>query len=269
MKTARETTVPCVILAGGRAKPEMAAATGVTNRALILLDGKRMLDYVVEALDGTAAVGEIFVVGDLPKSERFHSVADAGGFVENVMAGARAVERTLPGSVAILYATADAPFLTPQAIEDFVRQALESGGDAVYPVVPVALCYARFPGIKRTALLVSEGVLTGGNLMLIRTAFLEAQQERLAQAYAARKSPLRLAWMLGLGTTFRLLATLLLRRPFLSIPRLEEAVGRLLGGTARAVQSHYPEIATDIDRSEDLQALTHRNAAMTPPTVSD
>jgi hypothetical protein len=36
---------------------------------------------------------------------------------------------------------------------------------------------------------------------------------------------------------------------------LERAVGRLLGGTAKAYVSPYPEIATDIDKPSDLAAI--------------
>ena len=37
-------------MAGGRAKPEIVEATGLTNRALIPVKGRPMLSYVVEAL---------------------------------------------------------------------------------------------------------------------------------------------------------------------------------------------------------------------------
>ncbi|MDS7278886.1 hypothetical protein NXG15_29740, partial [Klebsiella pneumoniae] len=74
-----------------------------------------------------------------------------------------------------------------------------SGAGLVWPVIPVEKCYARFPKVKRTALKLKEGALTGGNLMLVRPQTLLPLKTHIASAYAARKSPLRLASLLGGG----------------------------------------------------------------------
>jgi hypothetical protein len=42
----------------------------------------------------------------------------------------------------------------------------------------------------------------------------------------------------------------------LTIERLEQTGSRLVGGRVRALISPYPEIATDIDNPDDLQALS-------------
>jgi hypothetical protein len=88
---------------------------------------------------------------------------------------------------------------------------------------------------------------------------MQAQRERIAQAYAARKSPLRLAWMLGLGTVFRFGLSFVFGPKVLRIADLEASVSRLLGGKARALLCSDPEIATDIDRASDLAALKNDN----------
>lgn len=238
-------------MAGGKAKREIAEVTGVTNRALIPVNGRPMISYVVDALGGAECVERIVVVGDLPDSPEYFRVGDQGGFVENLFAG---LEFWRDADYALV-ATADIPFVTSESIDDFVRTGLALGVDVVYPVVQVEDCYRRFPGIKRTAASLRDGRLTGGNMALVRPAFMLAQRNRIADAYDARKSPLRLALMLGLGTTIRALVALTVAPAMLSVSRLEAAVGRLLGGTARAYISQYPEIATDIDRPSDLEAI--------------
>lgn len=241
-------------MAGGKAKPEIVEATGLTNRALIPVNGRPMLSFVVDALRGAESTDSVTVIGDLPDSSDYRRVADQGGFVENLFAGLEACG----DAEYALVATADLPFLTSESVDDFVRGARAMNADVVYPVVPVEECYRRFPGVKRTAASLRDGRLTGGNMVLMRPAFMLAHRERIADAYAARKSPLRLALMLGLGTTLRAAVALTVAPNLLSVAQLERAVGRLLGGTARAYISAYPELATDIDRPSDLEAISKK-----------
>lgn len=238
-------------MAGGKAKPEIVAATGLTNRALIPVNGRPMLACVVEALRGAETIGPVTVIGDLPDSAEYDRIADLGGFVENLFAGLEACG----DAEYALVATADLPFLTAESVDDFVRGARALNADVIYPVVPVEECYRRFPAVKRTAASLRDGKLTGGNLVLMRPRFMLEHRDRIAGAYAARKSPLRLALLLGLGTTLRAAIALTVAPNLLSVAQLERAVGRLLGGTARATISSYPELATDIDRPSDLAAI--------------
>jgi len=238
-------------MAGGKAKPEMAAAAGVNSRALIEAGDRTLLQCAVDALRGADSIDRITVVGDMPDSPDYARVADHGGFVENLFAGLEACG----GADLALVATADAPFVTAEVVEDFVAHGRVLDADLVYPVVEVAKCYERFPGMKRTAAPIREGRFTGGNMLLMRPAFMLSQRDRIASAYAARKSPLKLAMMLGLGTTLRAAVAITVYPRAIDLASLERAVGRLLGGKARCYVSPYPEIATDIDKPEDLAAL--------------
>src|SRR5204863_2136106 len=133
-----------------------------------------------------------------------------------------------PGAGYVLLVTADVPALTAEGIDTFVRAGLETAADAVYPVIPQAANEARFPGIRRTYLRLTDGVFTGGNLFLIRPEALLRQREIIRRAHAARKRPLRLALMVGWRTLWRLW------RGRLSLADAEAAISRLLGLTARA-----------------------------------
>ena len=246
-------TVDVVVLAGGKNSAEMAAATGVENRALTPLGARTMLDYVTSALRGTASVGELYVVGPVPAGPDYHQVAGGETLLDNLMAGLRAAEAGRGGD-RVLISTSDIPFLTPAAVEDFIGQAAQSGGDLCCSYVPVELCYARFPDMKRTAIKVREGALTLGNLMLVNPHFLRANQETVSRAYAARKSPLQVARLLGAGFLARLLLAQFVAPSLLTVGALEQSVSRLLGSGGRAVgiRSEYPEIGTDVDKPDDV-----------------
>ncbi len=252
-----------VILAGGKAKPDMQALTGQTSRALVEVNGKTLLAHVTDALRA-ASLTRLVVVGDVPASDAYAGIPDQGDFVANLFAGVDAH----PSAAWVLIATSDLPFLTGPAVADFIEKGLRlahsSQADIVFPIVPVAACYARFPGVKRTALKLREGEFTGGNLALARPELLRAQRARIGGAYAARKSPLRLAQMLGLGTIVRLLYSQQFAPRSLPLSYLEAKISGLLGSAGRAVVSDYPEIATDLDRPSDFAAV-----GLTPPVAPD
>ena len=63
----------------------------------------------------------------------------------------------------------------------------------------------RDASLVRTALRLRDGEFTGGNLVLVRPRFLLTQNARIAAAYAARKSPVQLARLLGIGTLGRVI----------------------------------------------------------------
>ncbi len=243
------TKVDVVVLAGGKNSPEMAAATGVENRALTPIGTRTMLDYVVSALAQTPSVRRIFVVGDVPSSAAYTAVAGQETLLENLMAGLGACgdqER-------VLISTSDIPFVTPQALEDFLHRASATEADLCCSYVPLAACTRKYPEMKRTAITLAEGRFTLGNVMLVRPRFLMGHREAIAQAYAARKSPVQMARLLGIGLLLRLLGSQLVSPRLLTISALETAVSRVLGGgRAVGICSAYPEIGTDIDRPEDV-----------------
>ena len=254
-------TVDVVVLAGGKNGPDMAAASGVENRALTPIGTRTMLDYVISALRQTPSVGKIYVVGDVPGSVDYTQVTGRETLLDNLMAGLNAVGQ---GQAAgeqdrVLISTSDIPFVTPAALEDFIQRATASGADLCCSYVPLAACTQKFPEMKRTAVKLAEGKFTLGNIMLVNPRFLSANQAAITEAYAARKSPVKVAKMLGVGLLARLLGAQMVSPRLLTVAALEQAVSRLLGhgGRAAGICSAYAEIGTDVDNPEDI-ALARR-----------
>jgi len=245
-------TINAVILAGGKNNAAMQATTGVKNRALTPLGDRTMLDYVVSSLRRAPVLGEIFVVGEVPSGEGYTQVIGGETLIENLLAGLRAAQGG-SGAERVLIGTSDIPFLTSESIEDFVRQGMESGADLCCSYVSLTRCLEKYPEMKRTAIKLSEGRFTLGNLMLVNPVPLLAHPEIIQQAYAARKSPVQVARLLGLGLLGRLLLARTVSPSLLTVAALEKAVSRLLGGIrVSAILSAYPEIGTDVDKPEDV-----------------
>jgi hypothetical protein len=253
MKTA------ALILAGGKLSPELSTvAEGATNRALIpLAPGCVMLDYVIEALregfvKSPGGGGRILLAGDnIPLPSGCVAVPGGDSMVDTLLNGVNALA---PDETRLLVATADIPFLTPEAVTDLLKRAdTIRDADFGYPIVEAARCRERFPEMKRTTLRIKEGEFTGGNIVLLNPAFLREHQQVIRDAYARRKDVAKLATLLGPALLIRLLLSRI-APGMLSITHLEAAVGRLIGGAkARAIITPYAEIGVDIDKPEDVR----------------
>lgn len=246
-------TLDAVVLAGGKNSPEMQTATGETNRALVRLGARTMLDYVVTALHESTPIGRIYVVGDVPPDGRYQQIAPGETLMDNLLAGLQAAQAG-GETTAALVATSDTPFLTPEAVDHFIQESRASGADLCYPIVPIALCRERFPQMKRTTLRLREGQFTGGNMMLLNPRVILTHQDLILRAYAARKKVLQLGRLLGWGLLLRVLLSQILSPSLLTLGRLESGVSRLLGGLpARAIITPYPEVGTDVDKPDDVE----------------
>lgn len=233
-----------VILAGGKCEPDLAALAGAEFRADVPFQGQTCLEIVLAA---ASEFGEPLVVGGRPG---LHPRQTPGGahFVESVRLG---LERVRTDT--FLLVTVDLPCLKSASIARFIENSEPSVG-LNYPIVPVEVCEREFPGLKRTALTLREGRFTGGNVALLNRDLMRRALPVLEAAYAARKSPIRLAKMAGPGVLWQVALGKLLPAT-LRLRKLEHAVGRFLGVDVRAVVSQDADIATDVDSAAQLRAL--------------
>lgn len=237
--------IPVVVLAGGKCKPELQAAADVTNKALVALKGQPMLAYVLKALSEAKLVSGVVVVGgpELDDCTRgIRRIDDTGDFFGNIKAGIVASETQ--GNVLIV--TSDIPLLKGEMVDDFIQNAVKEKADLCYPIIPKEANEARFPGMKRTYVKLTDGTFTGGNMMLMDAGFLLRNEAIVTEAFEARKKPLKLARMLGIGLLFKLL----IGRA--SIAHAERNASRMLNGNLKAVITSHPEIGADVDKPEDI-----------------
>lgn len=253
--------IPALVMAGGMAGPDFSAASGLPDapgsRALAPIDGRPMVRYVLRALQAAETVGKVLVVAppgfpEQPEADA-HVSADEG-LAENIRAGIQAAG----DAPFVLIVTADIPFLTPQAVDDYVRQALAADADLCYAAIDRAACERQFPGMPRTYLRIGQNRFTGGNVAFQRVSAYERQMSVLQDAYKRRKSPLFLARLIGLGNVVRFLAGKL------TFSDIEAASSRLMGVQCRLLTSSYAEIGTDVDRPTDLVMARERLKWETP-----
>lgn len=228
-----------LILAGGRTEPELKESTGCEFRADLPFGDRTILQIV---LDATGYLGEPILVTAHPR-EGTRDVQSGASFVESLSAGVHRIE-----SENFLLVTADLPFITRAAIEDFLARA-DSSILINYPVITMQLCTEKYPELPRTAWKFREGEFTGGNIAVMNTAMMRNALPLIEQAYQNRKKVLKLGAQIG-PSTVALLAFSRLAPKLVSIHALEKKVGKFLGGEVRAVPTEYAEIGTDIDNAE-------------------
>lgn len=234
-----------VVLAGGKVDETLRAQTGVEWRSELPYKGKGLLDHVLDAL---RPMGEVVVVGG-PQRDDVTWTPGGDRFFDSFARGV-----AMGGEGQFLMASADIPFLTQEAVEDFIEHSRAFGATLSYPIVRVKDMEARFGGMARTSLKLKEGEFTGGNLFLVEGDMMRAVMPKMEAAYAARKNVLKLGQLLGLPTLAAILATKLLPGS-VSVNRLETCIGKALGAPVKAIISEHPEIAADIDSSEHFAWL--------------
>ncbi|CCO08604.1 NTP transferase domain-containing protein [Desulforamulus hydrothermalis] len=239
--------IDALVLAGS---PNTGALHGVSREpyeALIKIGPRRMINYVLNALQQSGQVGRIMVVGPAAVKEvlppQVQWTAAGQSLTENIQRGCSQMNRPF------LLVTSDIPLLTGEAVTGFVSLCGDRSLDFYFPLVPKEMITARFPGAKRTYIRFREGIFTGGNLFWVNPRVVDGCLGLARELVQLRKQPLALARRVG----FSLLCKLLLRR--LTLAEAEARAGRLLGIKGRAVICPYPEVGMDVDKPSDLQLV--------------
>ncbi len=253
-----DTMLDAILPAGGRLKGGFADEAGTHVKALISFDGRTILERTLAALRETGRVRRIVVVG--PEEVAAHPAAgaadavlpDTGSAPGNILQGVQWLGEMGDGPRAerALVLTTDLPFVTPEGICTLLDLAPPEAEIAI-PAVRSDEFEARF-GIQRRYARLRDGDYLLGCAAVIDPLALERNRVHITRAYAARKSVLALAYLLGprflLGCIFRRFTA----------DDVASRCGEILGCTGRAVHHCAAELAFDIDRHGDYrQAVQH------------
>lgn len=212
---------------------------------MVPIRGEPVIRTVVEALRGARLVRDITVVvrdgspvGAMVEDMAHVCTAQGPSILDTLQAAMNAYS----DEERVLLVTCDLPLLTAVAVDDFVAQSLASGAEMSYAIVDKATLEARIPGSRRTYVRLRDGHFSGGNLFCVSPAFVRREQRMIRTAYAARKNPIALGKMLGLG--FMLSAVAGLK----SVDAIVSHAERILNCKLNVVRSTHPEVAFDIDK---------------------
>jgi molybdopterin-guanine dinucleotide biosynthesis protein A len=246
----------CVILAGGVAGPDdpLYALTQGKPKALLEMNGRTMLERVVDALQASNSVADIVVVGlgsdmGMAFARPVIHVPDQGSMAGNLIAGADCLHQGYPDEVAFLICTADIPTITAPIIDAFIESCRPFDRAAYYNMISREVMEARFPHSNRTFVKLKGQEIAGGDLNVVRFDVLQDNHQLLQALADARKHAWRLASLVG----WRMIIKLLLRQ--LSPSDIEAETERILGRRAKIFLSPYAELGMDADKPEQVELL--------------
>lgn len=249
-----------VILAGGELTPEDPLFPYIPegrpkNKAFLPLEGKPMIQWVLDALSSSKRVDQMIVVGVSEESgfsagKPLHFLPDNGSLVENIMAGVRYSTKVDPQATHTLISSGDIPTLQPEMVDWVIENSQTVDVDVLYHVITDETMEARFPGANRTFAPLKGVRVCGGDLNVISHRVIDDHTDLWQQLAASRKNVLKQASIFGP----RLLFALLFR--WYDLEQVGAYLSQRLGLDAKAVVSPYAELGMDVDKPHQYEIIS-------------
>ena len=257
-----------IVLAGGSVQPDDPLAEHAPGgvKCLAEVAGKPLVQWTLDALDATAGIDRVVVVGLPPDAAltsrcRLLRLPAEGDMIGSIQAAADLLTRDSDGAARTgdgdgaaatgdgghaLVVAGDAPLIDARVLRWAVDQVRERDPDVALCAVDRPVMEARFPGSKRTYVRLADHELCGGDVAAVRLSVVRTGSDVPRRLSQARKQPWRIALVIGPGT----LLALLLRR--LRLAEAERRIGRRLGLRAAVLVCPYAEVAMDVDKPSQL-----------------
>lgn len=237
-----------IILAGGASPDDpLAELAKGKPKSLILIAGKPMVQWVLDAVNDAPSVDTIALIGiedanQLNSRKKMITLPDLGSLMENIRQGAEYFQKVHPEETHILSISADIPAITGEIVEAMIKEYTELSYDIYYSVASRQVMEKRYPGSKRTYLKVKDGEFCGGDLNCYSKHAALDPNAVWKDLIRLRKNPLKQAALIGFGT----LILLLLHQ--LTLDQAAERVCLRLGITGKALRVPFAEIGMDVDK---------------------
>ncbi len=245
-----------IVTAGGIPRPEdpLYTYSHGDSKALIDVAGKPMIQWVLDALGNAKRVDNVIIIGLSPKSgvtckKPLHYVSNQGRMLSNIVAGVNKVLELDKKNKYVLVVSSDIPTIKPEMVDWLVDTCMETKDDLYYGVCPRDVMEARFPDSKRTYTHLKDMDVCGADMNVTHVRMATEHLDMWESLIGSRKSPLRQASLIGLGTLLALFTRRL---------TLEDAVRRVcerIGVKGRAIVWPHAEPCMDVDKPSQLELL--------------
>jgi len=240
--------VDVVVPAGGRISGEFAQQAGTEIKALIRFEEETILRRTIRALRASGCVHRIAVIGpeevlaEAQESGADLALPEGKTGPDNIYRGLDGLTNATPY---LLIATGDMPFLTPEAVRDFLTLCPEET-EICIPIIERSAFETLYPGLIRTDTPLRDGVFRLGGLYRVKVSALRQVRPHLEQMFAARKNNFQMAKLIGVPFIVRYV----FRR--LTVDQIVARASEIIQCSAAAVRHVPPELAFDIDLPEEL-----------------
>lgn len=251
-------TFTTILLAGDRAGDVLAEQSPGKRKALLHLNGRPMILYVLEMLMVAPSVGKIVIVAN--RVAEIEANLDLQAFVkktsgritfrEGAGSPATSVLKTMEDmrfDGAVLVTTADNPLLAAATLEKFCAGVLaEPGTEAAVGLARESDIRPAFPDVRRTYIRLSKEGYSGCNLFALTPGAGPKAARAWSEVEGRRKKPWQLILHFGVGTLIR--AAL----GGLDLDAAMVAASKTMGLHVRAIVLDDPVAAMDVDRLDHI-----------------
>lgn len=245
-----------IVTAGGIPQPDdpLYTYSHGDSKALIDVAGKPMVQWVLDALGNAKNVDNVIVIGLSPKSgvtckKPMHFVSNQGRMLANIVAGVNKSLELNKKNQYVLIVSSDIPTLQPEMVDWLVDTCMETQDDLYYGVCPRDVMETRFPNSKRTYTKLKDIELCGADINISHVRMATEHLDMWESLIGTRKSPLKQAGIIGLGTLFRVLTR------NITLDELVETVCKRIGIQGRAIKWSHAEACMDVDKPHQLEML--------------
>jgi len=247
----------CIVTAGGRPDPQDALYiyTQGKQKAVLDMDGRTMLERVIDALQGSENIDRIVIIGLEDDQEmQFKKpidmyLPDQGSFVGNVFAGINWLRSKNTDSSHVLFCTSDVPSMTTATLDSFISTCQPLDKAVYYIFVTKEAMEARFPLSNRTYVKLRGVEIAGGDIAIAQMDLADSHRELWQALTDARKHAWKLAQIVGIGWLLKFL----LRR--VSIEDIEIRAEKIIERPVQIVVNPPAELAMDVDKPEQYEML--------------
>lgn len=245
-----------IVTAGGIPQPgePLYPMTQGKCKALLEIAGKPMIQWVIDALEGSSKIEHIVIIG-LPEDASVTgkkiraSLPNQEDMLANIRQGVQAVLTIDPGAHHVVVASSDIPGLTAEMVDWLVETTMQTDEDVYYTVIERNVMEARYPESRRSYTRLKDVEVCGGDINVIRTMTVTANDAMWKRIIASRKNVFKQAALIGYDTLF----LLLLRQ--ITLEQAVKTVASRMKITGRAVLSPYAEMGMDIDKPHQFEMV--------------
>jgi len=236
----------------------------IDYKAIIKINNKPMVNYVVEALTESNYVNNIYIVGEKDqlnktdlsrRKEKIKFVNDKGSFIDNLIVGGNKAK-----SKKILYSTCDIPLMTSKDVDNFIAGCSHRSNGDFYLAYYLKEDYEKnFSGVKSGKFYqLGEKFIKNSCIFMFDKDFLnEINQNKefqkiISYLYSQRKSSLKLFVTLAKYHLFNLVSKYIFKN--LTIEEAEKILYEKTGYHFYGIEGSI-RAGIDIDSIEELQNI--------------
>ncbi len=245
-----------VITAGGIPRPgePLYPYTQGKPKALLEINGKPMIQYVLDAVSAAKEVQQAVVIGlddpsGLTCAKPVTYLPSQGNVFNNLKTGALKLVELDPHEKLVIAISSDLPSINAEIIDWVAQLTRASQADVYYLVISRQVMEARYPNSKRSYYWVKDVEVCGADIHALQIDLLARREDLWQSLMESRKNAFQQAALIGFDTLLGFLFH------WWTLAELAQRVCRRLGIRGQVVLCPFAEAGMDVDKPAQYELV--------------